>query len=162
MTKACCPGSFDPVTNGHLDIISRARRQFAEVVVAVLENPSKQALFTVDERVEILNEVLGGADDVKVMSFSGLTVDFCKQIGATVIVRGLRTVSDYDFEEQMAQMNARMGVETAFMATNPAYSFLSASLMKEVVRYGGSVDGLVPEAVARRLEAKLGGPKGDT
>lgn len=161
MTKACCPGSFDPVTNGHLDIVHRARRQFDEVVVAVLENPAKRSLFTVDERVELLSDSLADAENVKVMSFSGLTVDFCRHIGATVIVRGLRTVSDYDFEEQMAQMNARMGIETAFMATNPAFSFLSASLMKEVVRFGGSVDGLVPDHVARRLEAKLGDAKGE-
>lgn len=154
MTVACCPGSFDPVTNGHLDIIARARRQFDEVVVAVLENPSKQALFSPAERVTMLEQALDG-QDVKVVSFQGLTVDLCRRVGATVIVRGLRTVSDYDFEEQMAQMNSRLGVETAFMATNPAFAFLSASLIKQVVRYGGSVEGLVPPAVATCLESKL-------
>lgn len=159
MTTACCPGSFDPVTNGHLDIIARARRQFDEVVVGVLENPSKQPLFSVDERVQLLEKALLDAD-VKVVSFSGLTVDLCRKVGATVIIRGLRTVSDYDFEEQMAQMNSRMGIETAFMATNPAFAFLSASLIKQVVRYGGSVEGLVPPEVATHLENKL--LKGDT
>ncbi|HVE91697.1 MAG TPA: pantetheine-phosphate adenylyltransferase [Actinomycetota bacterium] len=154
MTTACCPGSFDPVTNGHLDIIDRACRVYDHVVVAVLENPAKHSLFTIDERVDMLVESTSHLG-VKVEAFQGLTVDFCRRVGAQVIVRGLRTVSDYDFEEQMAQMNARMGVETAFMATNPTYSYLSASLMKEVVRYGGSVQGLVPTNVERALAAKL-------
>ncbi len=155
MTVACCPGSFDPVTNGHLDIVERAGRVFDQVIVAVLENPSKHALFTIDERVEMLVEATSSLDNVKIASFSGLTVEFCRSQGADVIIRGLRAVSDFDFEEQMAQMNARMGVETAFMVTSPAYSYLSASLMKEVVRFGGTVSGLVPEHVERRLIDKL-------
>jgi pantetheine-phosphate adenylyltransferase len=155
MTKACCPGSFDPVTNGHLDVIERASLLFDEVVVAVLSNPAKEGLFSVAERVDMLVEETAHIDGVSVTSFEGLTVNFCKRVGASVIVKGLRAISDFDFEMQMAQMNARMGVDTAFIATNPEYSYLSSSLMKEVVRFGGTTEGLVPPAVAKRLEEKL-------
>jgi pantetheine-phosphate adenylyltransferase len=155
MTDACCPGSFDPVTNGHLDVIDRAARLFDTVWVVVVENPHKHTLFTVDERMDMLREATAHMDGVKVASFRGLTVDFCKRNGAQVIVKGLRAVSDFDFEMQMAQMNARMGIETAFMATSATWSYLSSSLMREVVRYGGSVEGLVPAAVAERLAEKL-------
>ncbi len=155
MTKACCPGSFDPVTNGHLDIIERATEIFDEVVVAVVENPSKQGLFTIDERVDMLEEVTARLDGVKIASFQGLLVEFCSQVGADVIVKGLRAVTDFDFEMQMAQMNKRMGVETALMATNPEFSYLSSSLMKEVVKLGGRIDGLVPPTVLERVENKL-------
>lgn len=155
MTTACCPGSFDPVTNGHLDIIRRASGLFDEVVVAVVSNPGKQPLFSLDERVEMLEDVLRDVDGAKVASFEGLTVEFCRRVGAAVIVKGLRAVTDFDFEMQMAQMNARMGVETMFIPTNPAYSYLSASLMKEVVRFGGAVDGLLPAQVEERLVRKL-------
>jgi pantetheine-phosphate adenylyltransferase len=155
MTKACCPGSFDPVTNGHLDVIERACRMFDEVVVAVVENPSKSGLFTIEERMEVLREVTEHLDGVKVGSFQGLTVEYCKQIGANAIVKGLRAVSDFDYEMQQAQMNARMGVETAFVAANPEYTYLSSSLMKEVVALGGKITGLVPAAVEKRLREKL-------
>lgn len=155
MTVACCPGSFDPVTNGHVDIVERACRVFDRVVVAVSENPAKQSLFTVAERLEMLAKAMAHLDRVDVTSFRGLTVDLCRQVRAQVIVKGLRAVSDFDFEMQMAQMNSRMGVETMFMATNTAYSYLSSSLMKEVVRYGGTVEGLLPPEVAERLVQKL-------
>lgn len=155
MTTACCPGSFDPVTNGHLDVIARASHLFDPVIVAVVENPGKHPLFTLDERVELLEAATTDLDGVKVASFQGLTTEFCRSVGATVIVKGLRAVTDYDFEMQMAQMNARMGVDTCFLATNPEYSYLSSSLLKEVVRLGGEVDGLVPDTVLQRLKEKI-------
>ncbi len=155
MTKACCPGSFDPVTNGHLDIIERACRMFDEVVVAVVENQSKKSLFSVEERIEMLREVTARLEAVKVGSFQGLTVEFCKQIGANAIVKGLRAVSDFDYEMQQAQMNARMGVETAFVAANPEYTYLSSSLMREVASLGGQITGLVPAVVEKRLLERL-------
>lgn len=155
MTKACCPGSFDPVTNGHLDVIERACRVFDEVVVAVVENPSKKPLFTVEERMEMLGEVTAHLESVKVSSLQGLTTEFCRQVGADVIVKGLRAVTDFDYEMQMAQMNARMGVETAFLAANPEFTYLSSSLMKEVVALGGTIDGLVPALVLERMKEKL-------
>ena len=155
MTKACCPGSFDPVTNGHLDVVERASKLFDEVVVAVIENPSKQPLFSLDERTGILREVLAGVPNVKIDSFQGLTVRYCRNVGATAIVKGLRAVTDYDYEMQMAQMNGRMGIETVFLATNPEYSYLSSSLIKEVVLLGGEVDGMVPPMVLDRLKEKM-------
>ncbi|GAB3984272.1 pantetheine-phosphate adenylyltransferase [Actinoallomurus sp. NPDC050550] len=152
MRRVVCPGSYDPVTNGHLDIISRASRLYDEVVVAVLINISKKSLFTVDERVEMIAEVTKQYGNVVVEKFHGLTVDFCRERDIPVIVRGLRAVSDFDYELQIAQMNHQLaGVETMFMATNPLYSFLSSSLVKEVAQYGGDVSGLVPEPVERRL-----------
>jgi pantetheine-phosphate adenylyltransferase len=154
--RVVCPGSFDPVTNGHLDIISRASRLYDEVVVAVLINVSKQSLFTVEERVEMMREVTREYGNVQVDKFHGLTVDYCKEHNIPVIVRGLRAVSDFDYELQIAQMNHRMaGVETMFMATNPLYAFLSSSLMKEVVKYGGDISGLVPEIIHERLISRL-------
>lgn len=156
MRRVVCPGSFDPVTNGHLDIISRASRLYDEVVVAVLINKAKQSLFTVDERVDMMIEVTKEYGNVKVDKFYGLTVDYCKEHDIPVIVRGLRAVSDYEYELQMAQMNHRMaGVETLFMATNPLYAFLSSSLMKEVVKFGGDISGLVPDLVQERLVKRL-------
>lgn len=155
MTKACCPGSFDPVTMGHLDIIERAGRMFDEVVVAVVENTSKKPLFSLEERMEMLREVTSHLDGVKVGSFQGLTVEYCKQIGANAIVKGLRAVSDFDYEMQQAQMNARMGVETAFVAANPEYTYLSSSLMREVAALGGKISGLVPPLVEERLMERL-------
>ena len=152
MRRVVCPGSYDPVTNGHLDIISRASRLYDEVVVAVLINIAKKSLFTVDERVEMIAEVTKQYGNVVVEKFHGLTVDFCRERDIPVIVRGLRAVSDFDYELQIAQMNHQLaGVETMFMATNPLYSFLSSSLVKEVAQYGGDVSGLVPEPVERRL-----------
>ncbi|MCD0448377.1 pantetheine-phosphate adenylyltransferase [Actinocorallia sp. API 0066] len=156
MRRVVCPGSFDPVTNGHLDIVSRASRLYDEVVVMVSINLAKKGLFSIEERLDMIREVTRFLGNVKVDSFRGLTVDYCKQHDIPVIVRGLRAVTDYDYELQIAQMNNRMsGVETLFMATSPEYAFLSSSLMKEVVRWGGDVSGLVPELVHDRLIQRL-------
>ena len=152
MRRAVCPGSFDPVTNGHLDIVVRSARLYDEVVVAVLINPNKQGLFTVDERMGMLREVTADLPNVKVESFHGLLVEFCRAHDIPVIVKGIRAVSDFDYELQMAQMNYNLaGVETLFLPTNPVYSFLSSSLVKQVASYGGDVTGQVPELVLRRL-----------
>jgi len=149
---ALCPGTFDPVTNGHLDIIGRTGQRFDEVVVGVLENPSKQPLFSLEERVGLLGEALQDLPNVRVGSFRGLLVDHAREQGADVIVKGLRAVSDYEYEIQMAQMNVRIGdVETLLMPTNPKWSFLSSSLVKEVARFGGDVEGLVPDHVRAAL-----------
>ena len=156
MRRAVCPGSFDPVTNGHLDIIGRASRLYDEVVVGVLVNQSKSGLFSVDERMELLREVTSPYGNVVVDSFQGLLVDYCKSNDIPVVVKGLRAVSDFDYELQMAQMNHGLaGVETLFMATNPLYSFLSSSLVKDVARWGGDVSAHVPEVVRRRLVERL-------
>jgi pantetheine-phosphate adenylyltransferase len=153
---ALCPGTFDPVTNGHLDIIGRASETFEIVVVAVLENPAKQPMFTVDERVAMLEKACASIPGVEVVAFEGLLVAFARDRGNAVIVKGLRAVSDYEFEIQMAQMNHRLaGVETLFMPTNPSWSFLSSSLVKEVARFGGDVGGLVPDEVGAELRARL-------
>lgn len=156
MRRAVCPGSFDPVTNGHLDIVSRASELFDEVVVAVLVNHKKSGLFSIPERMEILSEVTADLGNVVIDSFDGLLVDFCTAHDIRSIVKGLRAVSDFDYELQMAQMNRRLaGVDTVFMSTNPLYSFLSSSLIKEVATYGGDVSGLVPELVVERLAVKI-------
>jgi len=153
---ALCPGTFDPVTNGHLDIIERASRLFDRLVVGVLQNPSKAPLFGVEERVSLLKEATSAFGSVEVASFSGLLVDFARQQGARVIVKGLRAVTDFDYELQMAQMNTRMDeVETLFMPTNPVWSYLSSSLVKDVARLGGDIEGLVPPVVKERLMDKL-------
>ena len=147
-----CPGSFDPVTLGHLDIIGRASLLYDELVVAVGINASKKRMFSFEERTEMLREATSGYGNVRVDSFDGLIVDFCKANGIQVIVKGLRAISDFDYELQMAQMNHGLqGVETMFMTTNPLYSFLSSSLVKEVATYGGDVSASVPETVHRRL-----------
>lgn len=157
MHRVVCPGSFDPVTNGHLDIISRASRLYDEVVVAVLTNASKKSLFEVDERIGMLREVIAQYGNVVVEEFHGLLVDFCKARDIPTIVKGLRAVSDFDYELQMAQMNHSLAeIETTFMATNPLYSFLSSSLVREIATYGGDVAGLVPELVKDRLAERLG------
>ena len=149
---AVCPGTFDPVTNGHLDIIGRTSAAFEAVIVGVLKNPSKQPLFTAELRVAMLEEACAGLANVTVTSFSGLLVEFARAQGQAVIVKGLRAVSDYEAEIQMAQMNHRLsGVETLFMPTNPKWSFLSSSLVKEVARFGGDVEGLVPDHVKKQL-----------
>jgi pantetheine-phosphate adenylyltransferase len=154
--RAVCPGSFDPVTNGHLDIISRASRLYDEVVIAVLVNPSKEGMFGVDERMQMIREVTVDYGNVVVDSFQGLLVDYCKAHDIPVVVKGLRAVSDFDYELQMAQMNHGLAeVETLFMATNPLYSFLSSSLVKDVARWGGDVSAHVPEVVRRRLAERL-------
>lgn len=151
-----CPGSFDPVTNGHLDIIARAATFCDEVIVAVAYNLAKTALFTADERVEMLREVTKPHENVRVARFDGLIVDFCRANNISAIVKGLRAVSDFDYEMQMAQMNySQAGVETLFMTTNPLYAFLSSSLVKEFAKYGGDVSGLVPEMVLDRLSGRL-------
>jgi pantetheine-phosphate adenylyltransferase len=156
MRRAACPGSFDPVTLGHLDIIGRASALYDEVVVAVGLNASKNRMFSFEERTEMLSEATKQYGNVTVDSFDGLIVDFCKSRGVQVIVKGLRAVSDFDYELQMAQMNLGLaGVETMFMTTNPQYSFLSSSLVKEVATYGGDVSRLVPETVQARLLARL-------
>jgi pantetheine-phosphate adenylyltransferase len=159
MRRAVCPGSFDPVTNGHLDIVGRASRLFDEVIVAVLINESKSGLFTVDERIAMLGEVTSQYPNVRVESFQGLLVDFCRAQDAAVVVKGLRAVSDFDYELKMAQMNIGLaGVETLFMPTNPLYSFLSSSLVKEVAKWGGDVSTYVPDLVGRHLAKRLHDP----
>ncbi len=156
MRRVVCPGSFDPATNGHLDIIGRAAALYDEVVVAVLINITKRSLFTVDERIDMLRDCTAEYGNVRVERFHGLLVDFCETNGISAVVKGLRAVSDFDYEIQMAQMNYRMAkVETLFMTTNPLYSFLSSSLVKEVAQYGGDVSGLVPEQVIGKLRARL-------
>lgn len=151
-----CPGSYDPVTNGHLDIIERASRQFDEVTIAVLINKSKKTLFSVDERLEMLREVTAGYPNVRIDSWHGLLVDYCKANDIGAIVKGLRAVSDFDYELQMAQMNQRLsGVETLFMSTNPIYSFLASSLIKEVATYGGDVSELLPATIEQRMQDRL-------
>ena len=155
MRTACCPGTYDPVTNGHLDIVARAAHVFDSVIVAVLVNPGKQPLFTVEERIAMLKEASAEIPGVEVDAFEGLLVDFARHRGVTAIVKGLRAVSDFDYELQMAQMNYRLaGVETMFMTTNPTYSYLSSSLVKDVAHNGGDVSGLVPDLVAARLRER--------
>ncbi|PJE99301.1 pantetheine-phosphate adenylyltransferase [Streptomyces carminius] len=157
--RAVCPGSFDPITNGHLDIIARAAKLYDEVYVAVMINKSKQGLFAVEERIDLIRQVTGEYGNVRVESFHGLLVDFCKQRDIPAIVKGLRAVSDFDYELQMAQMNNGLsGVETLFVPTNPTYSFLSSSLVKEVAAWGGDVSHLVPPAVLSVLRERLPRP----
>lgn len=159
MRKAVCPGSFDPITNGHLDVIKRAVKLFDELVVAVSAgstNPDKKAMFTLDERIELIKEVTTDLVGLTVIAFKGLLVDVCHDVQADCVVKGVRAVSDFDYEMQMAQMNGRMGIETVFLPTSPEYSYLSSSLMKEVVALGGDINGLVPLEVEKRLKEKLG------
>ena len=159
MRRAVCPGSFDPVTNGHLDIFGRASALFDEVVVAVGVNKSKSAshrLFTSDERLEMIADAVSPWPNVRAQGFTGLVTDFCREIGAQAIVKGLRGSGDYDYELQMAQMNAHLtDVETVFLMTDPSMSFVSSSLVKEVASFGGDVSGLVPVAVFERLTKRL-------
>lgn len=153
--SAVCPGSFDPITYGHLDIIERAAARFDEVVVAVLQNTAKRALFSLEDRVRLIEETTSHLDNVTVDTFEGLLVDFSKAHGIRVIVKGLRAVSDFEYELQMAQMNRRLGdVETLFMPTAPEWSYLSSSLVKEVASLGGSVEGVVPPQVAAALKER--------
>lgn len=159
MTKriAVYPGSFDPVHNGHLDIIERCRPLFDEVVVAVLHNESKRPLFSVEERMDILRTLIGGYPDCRVESFSGLLVDFMDKVGGRAVVRGLRAVSDFEYEFQMALMNRRLNarVETVFMMPKEDYSYVSSRLVKEVYALGGDLTGLVPVPVIERLRQRL-------
>jgi pantetheine-phosphate adenylyltransferase len=161
MRRAVCPGSFDPVTNGHLDIIGRVAKLYDEVVVAVFVNQAKVGLFGLEERIEMLRAVTAEYPNVSVDSFRGLTVEYCREHGISVIVKGLRAVSDFDYELQQSQMNLGLaGVETLFMATNPLYSFLSSSLVKDVAKWGGDVSPHVPDVVARRLAERLAARQG--
>ncbi len=154
--RAVCPGSFDPVTNGHLDIIERSAKLFDEVVVAVGVNKSKNRLFSPEERLEMLTRACAGWDNVRVDSFTGLLTDFCLEHHIDAIVKGLRAVSDFDYELQMAQMNSHLApVETVFVPTSAEWSFLASSLVKEVATFGGDVTGLVPEFVRELLVARL-------
>lgn len=156
MLSVVCPGSFDPVTNGHVDIIERASKLADRVFVGVMVNQNKRGLFSAETRIDLLAQSLGHLDNVTIESFSGLLVDYCQARGARAIVKGLRAVGDFDYELQMAQMNHRLTeVDTLFVATNPLYSFLSSSLIKEVVAFGGDVEGLVPAPVLAPLVAAL-------
>jgi pantetheine-phosphate adenylyltransferase len=150
--RAVCPGSFDPVTNGHVDVITRAAGLYDELVVAVLVNPGKAGLFPVDERMELLRDAVSGVSNVTVDSFQGLLVDYCRGHDIPVIVKGLRAVSDFEYELQMAQMNRELaGVETLFVPTAPQVGHLSSSLVKQIAQFGGDVSSLVPKAVLDRL-----------
>ena len=158
MAIALCPGSFDPVTLGHLDIIERTARHFDEVIVAVIRNPQKsQSLFTLEERQSMLREVTAHIPNLRIEFFKGLLVEFAKEHGAASIVKGLRAISDFDYELQMAQMNQRLsGIDTFFISTSPQHSFLSSSLVREVARFGGDVSSMVPPMVAARLAERYG------
>lgn len=155
MRRAVCPGSFDPVTYGHLDVFARAANQFDEVTVAVLINSTKAGLFTIEERIALLEECVAPYPNIKVESFQGLLVDYCKANEIGAIVKGLRAVSDFDYELQMAQMNSQLGVDTLFVATKPEYSFLSSSIIKEIAKYQGDVSALVPDAVNSALKSRF-------
>lgn len=151
---ALCPGSFDPPTNGHVDVIGRVISLFDRVVVAVIDNPSKRSMFSPAERMSLLEDIFG--DAIEVTSFGGLLVDHVREVGADTVVKGLRTVEDYEYETQMAQMNHHMtGMETLFLPTRPQHGFISSSLVKEIARLGGSVGGLVPDVVEKALKEKL-------
>mgnify|MGYP002723674064 FL=1 len=156
MTTAVCPGSFDPITNGHLDIVTRASRHFDEVVVLVTGNPTKTSgLFSIDERVELIREVIAHLPNVRVDSWGGLLVDYTSAHHITALVKGLRSSLDYEYELPMAQMNRRLtGVDTYFLLTDEKYGYISSSLTKEVAKFGGDVTGLVPEAVREAMAEK--------
>ena len=154
---AIYPGSFDPMTNGHLDLVERGSRLVDRLVIAILRNDQKEALFSVEERIAMVEEVVTGIPKVEVASFNGLLVDFAAQCGATVIIRGIRAVSDYEYELQMALMNRRLRpeIETVFLMAGEAHSFISSRLVKEVIRLGGNISGLVPRPVEVRLRRRL-------
>ena len=154
---AVFPGSFDPITNGHIDIIERAQEIFDEIIVAVLENPQKECLFNIQERVEMIREIFSNSPKVKVETFDGLLMNYMRKKGARVVIRGLRAISDFEYEFQMALMNRKLNpeVETLFMMPNVVYSYLSSRLVKEVYSLGGCVKDLVPTVVEKYLEKKL-------
>ena len=166
MAVALCPGSFDPPTNGHIDVIERAAKHFDQVVVAVIANPSKEPLFSLEQRKDLLVDVLSHLDNIEISSFDGLLVDLARDRGISVIVKGLRAVSDFEYELQMAQMNSALlpGLDTMFVTAKPNWAFLSSSLVKQVARYGGAVDGLVPRLVGTAMEEayKVSPPKDHT
>jgi pantetheine-phosphate adenylyltransferase len=155
---AIYPGSFDPITNGHLDLIERGAKLVDKLIVSILRNDSKQPLFTVEERMEMLQEVIGRFPNVELDCFDGLLVDYAARKGATVILRGIRAISDYEFELQMALMNRRLGpnIETIFLMAGEAYSYISSKLVKEVFGLGGNISGLVPPTVEARLRKRKG------
>lgn len=154
--RAVAPGSFDPITLGHLDVIERASTKFDEVIVAVLVNSTKAGLFSVEERIELIKKSVAHLGNVSVDSWSGLLADYCTERDISAIVKGLRAVSDFDYELQMSQMNLKLkGIETFFMATKPDYSFLSSSLVKEIAKYGGDVSSLVPSQVHLALQSRF-------
>ncbi len=156
MKRVVCPGSFDPITFGHLDIIERASVLFDEVVIAVLVNKTKKTLFTVHERLEMIAEVTTQYPNVRVDSWSGLLVDYCERHDVKAIVKGLRAVTDFDYELQMSQINLQLkGVETLFMSTAPQHSFVSSSLVKEIATFGGDVSPYVPASIIAKLTARL-------
>ncbi len=157
MRVAVYPGSFDPFTNGHLDILKRAAGLFDHIIIGVLVNPSKSCLFSPQERVEMISEVIRPLENTRAIHFNGLLVDFCVKVGACAIIRGLRAVSDYEYEMQMFSVNNRLSaeVETVFLMSSPKFSFLSSSIAKEVARYGGNVDGLVPENIKNEMIKKF-------
>ena len=154
---AIYPGSFDPITNGHLDLIERGSALFDKLIVSILRNEEKESLFSVGDRIEMLNEVVRGFSNVQVGSFDGLLVDYAAECGASVILRGIRAVSDYEYELQMALMNRRLKpeIETVFLMAGEAHSFLSSRLVKEVIRLGGNISGLVPPSIEGRLRRRL-------
>jgi pantetheine-phosphate adenylyltransferase len=156
---AIYPGSFDPITNGHLDLIARGARLADRLVVAILRNESKQPLFSIDERTDMLKQVLSGYENVEVESFDGLLVDYAQRRGAHLILRGIRAISDYEYELQMALMNRRLRpeIETVFLMSGEAYSFISSRLVKEIIRLGGNISGLVPPEVEDRLKQRFPG-----
>lgn len=158
------PGSFDPMTNGHTDIVERSKALFDRVYIGVLQNPQKEPLFTVVERVEMVREIYEGDESVEVQAFDGLLVDFAEQLGAHAIVRGLRAPTDFEYELQMALMNRRLRerIETLFMVPHEEFTFVSSSLIKEVYSFGGSIEGLVPPQVEARLAEKMGRPRSRT
>ncbi len=157
MRVAIYPGSFDPFTNGHLDILQRAANLFDHIIVGVLVHPAKKCLFSPEERVEMIGEVTRRIENVRAIHFNGLLVDFCRSTGACAIIRGLRAVSDYEYEMQMFSVNNQLApdLETVFLMSSPKFSFLSSSIAKEVARYGGDISGLVPEKVAREMRGKF-------
>ncbi len=159
MATALCPGSYDPPTNGHIDVIERASRYFDKVVVAVIANPSKQPLFTLEQRTDLLRDALTHVENIEIASFDGLLVDFAQDRDLGVVVKGLRAISDFEYELQMAQMNSNLspGLDTMFMTAKPEWAFLSSSLVKEVAKYGGAIEGLVPPGVAKALQEAFSG-----
>ncbi|MDO5414693.1 MAG: pantetheine-phosphate adenylyltransferase [Bacillota bacterium] len=159
-TKALYTGSFDPLTNGHLNIIERAAKLYDELTIGIIVNPSKKSMFSLEERKDMINETIKHLDNVKVDCFSGLLADYVNENGFNVVVRGLRAAMDFEYEIQMAHMNARLfdeQVETVFLMTDPQYSFISSSMMKEVHTLGGSIEGLVPEVILKRMDKLVKG-----